>query len=117
MNGYDRFTVCWNGGECRLGPTVLFKLLARLARSANRTVGVQYLAEDVWEDGHRPDSTVRSAVRNLRRKLEAAGMAELAGAIKGERGRYGLLLENVARKDGLHGEGTAVAPPLHSPLR
>lgn len=115
----DRFTVRWNGGECRLGWTVLFRLFRRLALSANQYVTIQRLLDDVWSDGDErtEDTTVRSAVRNLRRKLEAAGMAELAEAIQGTPGHYGLMLEGVARKDGLHREGTAVAPPVHSPLR
>jgi DNA-binding response OmpR family regulator len=97
-----RFTVRWNGAECHLGSTVSFRLLRRLARPANRYVSVELLLEDVWGDGDEErteDTTVRSAVRNLRRKLEEAGMAELAEAIQGQPGHYRLFLDGVARKD------------------
>lgn len=110
----SRFAVRWNGNECRLGSTVLFRLFVRLARSANHYISIERLLEEVW-DGSRSETTVRSAVRNLRRKLEAAGMAELADAIKGQPGHYALLLEGIAQRDELHRDGTAVAPRVHSP--
>jgi DNA-binding response OmpR family regulator len=111
-----RFTVRWNGDECHLGSTVLFRLFCRLALSANEYVSVGRLMEDVWP-GPRSEEAVRSAVRNLRRKLEEAGMAELAEAIKTQPGHYGLRLDGIALKVGLHRESTAVAPPVHGPAR
>jgi DNA-binding response OmpR family regulator len=93
-----RFTVRWNGAECHLGWTVSFRLFRRLARPANHYVSTELLLEDVWEDERTEDTTVRSAVRNLRRKLEEAGMAELAEAIQGQPGYYRLLLDGEARK-------------------
>jgi DNA-binding response OmpR family regulator len=92
----DRFTVRWNGDECDLGSTVLFRLFRRLARPANRYVSVGRLLEDVWGDDELSESAVRSAVRHLRRKLEHAGMTELAEAIRGQPGHYGLLLGGAA---------------------
>jgi DNA-binding response OmpR family regulator len=92
----SRFTVCWSGRECHLGATVLFRLFRRLARPANKYVSIEHLLEDVWGDEPTEDATVRSSVRNLRRKLEDAGMAELARAIQGTSGHYRLLLDGVA---------------------
>ena len=112
-----RFTVRWNGAECRLGWTKLFRLFRRLARPANHYVSVATLMEQVWEDDRTEETAVRSAVRNLRRKLEAAGLAELARAIRGERGYYGLILDGAAPTDGCHREGTAPAPRRHSARR
>jgi DNA-binding response OmpR family regulator len=95
----SRFTVRWKGAECTLGPTVVFRLFRRLARPANHYVSVELLLEDVWGDQRTEGTTVRSAVRNLRRKLEAAGMAELAEAIQGPPGHYCLMLDGVAPKE------------------
>lgn len=94
----SRFTVRWNGAECHLGSTVLFRLFRRLARPANRYVSVGRLLEDVWGDDELSETAVRSAVRHLRRKLERAGMKELADAIQGQPGHYGLLIGDVAGK-------------------
>ena len=110
----SRFTVRWNGDECHLGATILFHLFRRFARSANHYVAIERLLDDVW-GGPRSEATVRSAVRNLRRKLEEARMSDLAGAIQGQPGHYGLLLDGAAPDDRLHGDCTGMAPRVHSP--
>jgi DNA-binding response OmpR family regulator len=92
-----RFVVRWSGHECRLGATVLFRLFRRLASPANKFVSVDKLLENVWGD-ERTEDTVRSAIRELRRKLEQAGMADLAEAIRVQPGYYGLFLDDVAPK-------------------
>jgi len=95
----SRFTVRWNGDECHLGATKLFRLFRRIALSANNYISIECLLEEVWDGDERTEAAVRSAVRSLRRKLESAGMAELAEAIQGQPGHYRLLLDGVARKD------------------
>lgn len=94
----SRFTVRWNGNECHLGATVLFRLVRRFACSANHYISVERLLEDVW-GGPRSEAAVRSAVRSLRRKLEDAGMAALADAIQMQPGHYRLFLDGIERKD------------------
>lgn len=91
----SRFAVRWNGRECPLGQTLLYRLFRRLALSLNRYVPNEQLLEEVW-GGERSASAVRTAVRNLRRKLEAGGMADLAGVIDGRNpGHYGLRLDRL----------------------
>lgn len=93
-----RFTVRWNGAECDLGATVLFRLFRRLAESPNDYVSVACLLEEVWIRDDRTEAAVRSAVRSLRRKLEDAGMADLAESIQGQPRNYRLVLSDRARK-------------------
>ena len=91
-----RFAVRWNGSECYLGSSLPFRLLRRLAVSANRYVSIEQLLDDVW-GGPRSTAAVRSAVRALRRRLEAADMADLARAIDGQPGHYGLRMDRIER--------------------
>jgi len=76
------FSACWGGRTCRLGNTISFKLLERLARRPNHLVSCEVLLQDVW-DGRRSPEAVRSAVKVLRQKLTSAGMDDLAAAIDG----------------------------------
>ena len=79
--------------SCYLGNTVAFKLLERLARRPNQFVHCETLLEDLW-DCHTSREAVRSAVKILRRKLNAAGMKDLAGAIDSSTSHhYGLMLD------------------------
>ena len=95
----SRFTVRWNGSECHLGPTIPYRLLRRLATRPNHYVPHEQLIEDVW-DGPRSASAIGSAVFELRRKLVAGGMAELAGAIDGESsGHYALRMDRIPAPD------------------
>jgi DNA-binding response OmpR family regulator len=77
-----RFTVTLGGRTCRLGNTIPFRFLARLADSPGRYVSHEQLIEDVW-DGHGSDDALRSVVKHLRRRLREAGLDDLAGAIDG----------------------------------
>lgn len=92
----DRSTLSlsWEGRTCKLGYTVLFKLADRLSRRPNQYVTVDQLLRDVWNGDCRSPDTVRSAIRHLRQRLCSAGMHELAGAIRGRGGHYGLILDN-----------------------
>ena len=87
-----RFSVGWEGASCYLGYTIPFKLLRRLARRPNHFVSCDQLRQDVWLGVDRADSTIRSEVRHLRRKLVAAGCGELAAKLCGRNGHYALLL-------------------------
>jgi len=77
-----------------LGYTVLFRLADRLSRRPNQYITPDQLLRDVWEGGLRSPETIRSAVRNLRERLSLAGMDDLAAAIRGHGGRYGLILHD-----------------------
>jgi DNA-binding response OmpR family regulator len=82
------------GKTCFLGNTVAFRFLALLESRLNQYISYEDLLAGVWY-GYRADATVRSAVRNLRRKLREAGLSEVAAAIDGSvPGYYALILEH-----------------------
>ena len=86
----SRFTVSFRGRSCRLGNTIPFRFLARLAETPEQYVTHQDLIDDVW-DGVCSDDALRSVVKHLRRRLRAAGLGELARAIDGQTpGHYAL---------------------------
>ena len=87
------FSVCWAGKTCSLRRTILFRLAERLARQPNQYISADQLLLDVWEGGVKSPDTIRSAVRHLRQRLSCAGMEDLAAAIHGTGGRYGLILD------------------------
>lgn len=87
------FTVEWHGLRCDLGPSIPFKLLQRLSRRPDRYYPYDILMADVWER-RCSNTTVRSAIKRLRRALCEAGMADLAEAIKGRGECYGLILND-----------------------
>lgn len=89
----SRLTVAFGGRTCFLGNTISFRLLLRLARRPGTFVPYEELLEDVWGGGVRSDTSVRGAIRTLRRKLRGAGLDALAAAIDGTvSGHYGLTL-------------------------
>ncbi len=81
-------SVIWNDKILHLGHTLAFRLLARLARRPNQYVTHLDLMRDVWDDDDLATATIRSLVRELRRKLRSGGMSDLADAIYGHNGRY-----------------------------
>ncbi len=87
------FSVFWAGKTCPLRRTILFRLAERLARQPNQYITADQLLRDVWEGGIKSPETIRSAVRHLRQRLSNAGMEDLAAAIHGSGGRYGLILD------------------------
>jgi DNA-binding response OmpR family regulator len=91
---HSTLSLSWAGRSCHLGYTILFRLADRLSRRPNQYVTCDQLLSDVWEGGSRSPDTIRSAVRNLRERLSLAGMGDLAAAIRGCGGRYGLILGN-----------------------
>jgi DNA-binding response OmpR family regulator len=84
-------TVTWQGRTCRLGSTILFRLMERLARRPNQYVPYDRLMRDVWE-GSRSDDAIRAAAMRLKRRLRGARMPGLAKAIQGVGRHYGLIL-------------------------
>ena len=82
----------WRGRSCFLGNTLPFRLLERLARRPDIFVPCEQLLDDVWH-GPRSMAAIRSVVKELRQRLRAAGMDDLAGAIDGSvSGHYGLMI-------------------------
>lgn len=86
-------SVLWADKACCLRNTVLFRLARRLARQPNQYIPADRLLCDVWEGGVKSPDTIRSAARNLRKRLIQAGMDDLAAAIRASGGRYGLILD------------------------
>jgi DNA-binding response OmpR family regulator len=86
------FTVEWHGQRCDLGPSILFKLIQRLARRPDHYFTYDILMEEVWEQ-RCSNTTIRSAVKRLRRAMRDAGMHELATAIRGRRECYGVFID------------------------
>lgn len=90
----DESTLCviWKGKSLHLGHTLAYRLLARLARRPNQYVTHLDLLRDVWDNEDLASATIRSLIRELRRKLRHGGMTDLATAIRGHNGRYMLEL-------------------------
>ena len=85
-------SVIWKGKTLHLGNTLAFRLLERLDRAPNQYVTHLDLLRDVWEDELLSTASIRSLVRELRRKLSNGGLSELAAAIRGQNGHYVLSL-------------------------
>jgi len=85
------FSVQWRGKQCDLGASIPFRLMQRFSRRSNQYFTYDILMEDVW-NRQCANSTIRSAVKRLRQALCAAGMDDLATAIKGRGECYGLFL-------------------------
>ena len=81
-------SVFWKGKALHLGQTLAFRLLSRLARRPNQYVTHLDLLRDVWDNEDLATATIRSLIRELRRKLRRGGMTDLATAIRGHNGRY-----------------------------
>ena len=87
------FCVHWANQVCHLGNTMAFKLLERIARRPDQYVHCDVLLGELW-DCHTSRDAVRSAVKVLRRKLNAAGMGDLAEAIDGSTSHHYVLRLN-----------------------
>jgi DNA-binding response OmpR family regulator len=85
------FSVKWRGKQCDLGASIPFRLMQRFSRRSNQYFTYDILMEEVW-NRQCANSTIRSAIKRLRRALCAAGMDDLATAIKGRGECYGLFL-------------------------
>jgi DNA-binding response OmpR family regulator len=85
-------SVIWKGKTLLLGNTLAFRFLERLAKCPNQYVTHLDLLRDVWEDELLSTASIRSLVRELRRKLCVGGLPELADAIRAQNGHYVLSL-------------------------
>lgn len=70
-----QFTISYQGQEpAFFGNTILFRLIARLARRANNFVSFNRLKVEVWHDEHTEDGTVSRTARRLREKINELGV-------------------------------------------
>jgi DNA-binding response OmpR family regulator len=88
-------TVTWRGRSCKLGNTVLFRLMERLARRSCWQLSYSRLINEVWDGQCRSDETVRSTVRHLKSRLKRAGMGGLAKAIHSNKRHCYLELDTI----------------------
>ena len=84
-------SVSWRGRCCVLGPSLLLRLIHRLAQHPDRFFTYDMLMDEVWE---RPcsDAALRALVSRLRSALKDAGMPDLAAAIRVQGRCVGLFL-------------------------
>jgi DNA-binding response OmpR family regulator len=88
----SKFCIEWRGRSCFLGHTKCFRLFVCLLRRTDRYVSYDHLLRDVWDGDVKSPATVRSGIRELKRRLTHARMEKLAGAIRGQGRHYGLIL-------------------------
>jgi len=88
-------TVTWRGRSCKLGNTMLFRLMERLNKRPNSYISYSQLINDVWRGDCRSDETIRSTVRLLKKRLKAARMGMLAKAIRSDKQHYYLDLDEI----------------------
>lgn len=84
----SRLCVIWRDRMVHLGYTISYRILDYLARRPTQYVRQLDMIHEIWDDEHLEFSTVRSSVRNLRKRLCSGGMEDLAHAIRGHNGRY-----------------------------
>lgn len=91
----ETLTIAFREKRCFLGNTITLRLFRRLLQRRNQFIRHDELLTQVW-DGIRSPSTIRSAVKMLRRQLRKAGMKEVADAIDGRTaGHYGLMTDRL----------------------
>jgi DNA-binding response OmpR family regulator len=88
----SRYRIVWQDRSCFLGHTKCFRLFACLLRRIDHYVAYDQLLREVWDGDLKSPDTVRSAVRELKRRLSDARMDTLADAIRGQGRHYGLIL-------------------------
>lgn len=88
------FSIIWRGRSCQLRNGLPFRLLEELIHRRHQYVSVENLLERVWNSEDRSPSAVRTVVWELRRRLIAGGMPDLAESLDGIscRGHYRLSL-------------------------
>ena len=67
------------------------RLMRHMILRYGRQVVYEELADQVWGDPYTDENTIQKAFSALRKDLRAAGLDDLAGAIKNVRGAYQLL--------------------------
>src|SRR5262249_34952021 len=90
---FSTLSIEWNQKRCQC-PGISLKLFERLCHYPGQYMTHEQLLRNVWQC-HRSPQAIRSAVRQLRRKLRAAGMAQLADAIRSHGGSYALTFGSV----------------------
>lgn len=91
----DTLSVIFRSKPCFLGNTIQLRLFRYLLRRRNQYVGHAELLEQVW-DGIVSPSTIRSAIKVLRRQLRQAGMDAVADAVVGHvAGHYCLMVDRL----------------------
>jgi DNA-binding winged helix-turn-helix (wHTH) protein len=86
-------TITFRGRTCRLGNTLVFRLMERLARRPNHFVTFDRLIRDVWDQQARSDEAIRSVMKELRRRLRKSRMTKLASAIRGQKKAYAIIFK------------------------
>ena len=94
----SKFRITLGNRICYLGHTTSFRLFTRLLRRADHFISYDHLLRDVWGNDVRSAATVRSAVRQLKKKLKRAKMRQLSRAIRGQGHCYGLILGRTSSK-------------------
>lgn len=65
-----QFSISYQGGKpAYFGNTILFRLIARLAKRPNFFVSINILKVEVWQDEYTADGTVSRTARRLQEKL------------------------------------------------
>lgn len=88
---HNTFTVHYRGQSCKLGNSVAFRLMERLAASPGICIPHQTLAEEVWADDDTETAAIHKQASILGNKLKTAGLDALVidGRITGH---YRLIL-------------------------
>jgi len=84
-------SVRWRGRCCVLGPSLLLRLMHRLAQHPERFFTYDMLMDEVWER-RCSDAALRALVCRLRHALQDADMPDLAAAIRVQGRCVGLFL-------------------------
>jgi len=86
----ETFTVSYQGQEGFIEESLLFRLLARLAKRPGHFISFNILKAEVWRDGEAEDSTVARTLRRLRQKLRSFGITGIAVEVQGHHARLQL---------------------------
>lgn len=90
-------SVIWRDDTLHLGYNKEFRLLAYMARHVNHYVTHADLLAEIWDDDFADVSLLRASIQRLKNRLRRGGMADLADAVIGCKGRYILDLAATSR--------------------
>lgn len=91
--------VIYRGSTCFLGDTLMLGVIEYLAQKVNEYVTYDELLSNVWH-AQREASTVRSVVKEVKKRLILESMSELANAIDGRVfHHYGLIIDSKHRRN------------------